>query len=356
MYGVILAGGKGKRFWPASRLERPKQFIDITGKGSMLALTVRRLAAIVPPERIFIVTLAEQMERVREELPETAPERVFAEPVGRNTAPSIAVASLLVARAGGDEPLLCCPADHVIENEGEFARIVRAASALARERDVLVTFGVVPTRPATGYGYIEEGSDAREIDGVLFRAVERFHEKPDEERARSYLSAGGFSWNSGIFLFRPSVYLEAWKRYLPEGSASLGAIERALGSPAAAAVVEREYPRLPAVSIDYGILEKAANVVVARADIGWNDVGSWDSLFDLLPADGGGNVGAGRTVIVDSNRNLFFNPGGVTAAIGVDDLIVVVDGKTVLVCRRGDSQRVRELADEMARRNEGDLL
>jgi mannose-1-phosphate guanylyltransferase len=356
MYGVILAGGVGKRFWPASRLARPKQFLDVTGEGSMLALTYRRLTAFIAPDKIFLLTLADQLPRVREELPAIPAERIFAEPVGRNTAPSIAVAAVLVRAAGGDEPFLCCPADHVITRQEEFARIVRAAAALAAERDVLVTFGVVPGHPATGYGYIEGGREADTREGVTFAAVARFHEKPDAERAREYVASGSCLWNSGIFLFRPSVYLEAWGRYVPAGRAPLEAIERSLGGAAAGAVAEREYPGMPSISIDYAILEKAGNVVVARADIGWSDVGSWDSLFELLAPDGEGNVGSGRTVLVDSRKNLFFNPGGVTAAVGVDDLVVVVDGKTVLVCRRGESQRVRELADEMERRNLKDLL
>ncbi len=356
MYGVILAGGRGTRFWPASRTSRPKQYLDITGAGSMLSLTYRRLAAFMPPERIFLLTLAEQLPLVRDELPELPPERIFVEPVARSTAPSIAVAALLIRACGGDEPFLCCPADHIIRREEEFARIIRAAAALAAERDVLVTIGIVPRYPATGYGYVEAGPEASTRDGVTFSAVTRFHEKPDEARASAYVGAGGFYWNSGIFLFRPSTYLDAWARHLPEGEAPLAAIAGALGTGEGRAVVEREYPKMPAISIDYGILEKARNVVIASADIGWSDVGSWDSLFELLPVDGRGNVGAGRTVLVDSHNNLFFNPGGVTAAVGVDDVIVVVDGKTVLVCKRGDSQRVRELIDEMEKRNLKDLL
>jgi mannose-1-phosphate guanylyltransferase len=356
MYGVILAGGRGKRFWPVSRVTKPKQFLDITGEGSMLALTYRRLAAFIPPEKIILLTVADQLARVREELSAIPVERIFAEPVGRNTAPSIAVAAVLVRAAGGDEPLLCCPADHIIVKEEEFARIVRAAAAFGSERDVLVTFGIVPGYPSTGYGYIECGPAEDDRHGVTFSAVERFHEKPDAERAGAYVASGSYFWNSGMFLFRPSVYLAAWRRHVPAGVAPLEAIEHSLGGTAARAVAEREYPRMPSISIDYAILEKADNVVVARADIGWSDVGSWDSLFDLIAPDGRGNVARGQTVLVDSRDNLFFNPGGVTAAVGVEDLIVVVDGKTVLVCRRGESQRVRELADEIERRNLKDLL
>ncbi len=357
MYGVILAGGKGKRFWPRSRAARPKQFLDIAGEGSMLSLTWRRLSAFIPPERILVVTVDEQARPVREELPALLPGNVFVEPEGRNTAPAIAVAAALARRRGAaEEPLLVCPADHSIRGEAELGRIVAAASALAGKRDALVTFGVVPAFPATGYGYIESGESVAVEDGVSFFEAKRFHEKPDAARAADYLRAGTYFWNSGIFLWRPSVYLAAWARFLPEGVAPLEAIEAAIGTAAERETIEREYPRLPAISVDYGILEKAGNVVVAPADIGWSDVGSWDSLFDMLAADAAGNAGAGGRELVDCKRNLFFNPGGFTAAVGVDDIIVVVDGGTVLVCRRGESQRVREITDSLERNDRKELL
>jgi mannose-1-phosphate guanylyltransferase len=346
MYGVILAGGKGTRFWPASRAEKPKQFLDITGGGSMLALTAKRLSAFIPPERMVVLTVESLVRLVRKELPRLRADHIFIEPVGRNTAPSIAVAAALVRRFGGDEPFLVCPADHAIADERAFGRVVRAGAAVAAARDELVTFGIVPTAPATGYGYIEAG---RTLGGRgAARRAAKFHEKPDAKRAAAYLRARRYFWNSGIFIWRPSVYLAAWSRFLPGGARPLAAIEASLGGRNFRRVVEREYPRMPSISVDYGILEKAPNVAVVPADIGWSDVGSWDSLFDLLRADGRGNAGAGRMEIVDSRNNLLFNPGGVTAAVGVDNIIVVVDGKNVLVCRRGESQRVREIAERLA--------
>jgi mannose-1-phosphate guanylyltransferase len=356
MYGVILAGGKGTRFWPYSRAARPKQFLDITGGGSMLALTYRRLARLVPESRILVFTSEELVPLVRKELPALRGKAIFAEPVGRNTAPSIAVAAALVHRMGGDTPFLVCPADHAIADEPAFRRAVRAARIFAGMREALVTFGIVPSYPATGYGYVEAGSKLEARSGVALFEAKRFHEKPGAERAASYVRARRYYWNSGMFIWRPSVFRAAWARYLPEGEAPLAAIERALGTRDLRRVVQREYPKMPAVSVDYGILEKAANVVVVPADIGWNDVGSWDSLFDLLRADSRGNTGAGGLDLVDSSNNLFFNPEGETAAIGVDNLIVVVHGRTVLVCRRGDSQRVREIIARLERERRTDLL
>ncbi len=343
MYGVILAGGKGTRFWPYSRAEKPKQFLDITGEGSMLSLTWKRLSEFIPPERMIVLTIESLVPLVRKELPRLRADHIFVEPVGRNTAPSIAVAAALVRRFGGDEPFLTCPADHAIANERGFRRIARAGAAIAAKNDVLVTFGVVPSFPATGYGYIEAGREFDARGGVPAFRAKKFHEKPDAKRAAAYLKARRYYWNSGIFLWRPSVFLAAWSSYIPEGAARLAAIELALGTKSFRRVVAREYPRMPSISVDYGILEKAPNVVVVPADIGWSDVGSWDSLFDLLRADGSGNAGAGRMEILDSRNNLLFNPGGLTAVVGVDDIIVAVEGKTVLVCKRGESQRVREI-------------
>jgi mannose-1-phosphate guanylyltransferase len=350
MYGVILAGGKGTRFWPFSRAEKPKQFLDITGEGSMLSLTWKRLSAFIPPERMIVLTVESLVPLVRKELPRLRADHIFVEPVGRNTAPSIAVAAALVRRFGGDEPFLVCPADHTIADDRGFRRMVRAGAAVAAKHDVLVTFGVVPSFPATGYGYIEAGRAFAAKDGIEAFRAKRFHEKPDARRAAAYLRAKRYFWNSGIFLWRPSVFLDAWSSCIPAGAARLGTIERSLGTKSFRRVVDREYPRMPSISVDYGILEKAPNVVVIPADIGWSDVGSWDSLFDLLRADARGNAGAGRMEILDSRNNLLFNPGGVTAAVGVDDVIVVVEGKTVLVCKRGESQRVREIVDRMGKK------
>ena len=347
MYGVILAGGKGTRFWPYSRAAKPKQFLDVTGEGSMLSLTWKRLSEFIPPERMIVLTVEALVPLVRKEIPRLRADHIFVEPVGRNTAPSIAVAAALVRRLGGDEPFLTCPADHTIANGARFRRIARAGASVAAAHDVLVTFGVVPTFPATGYGYIEAGRGFAKQNGIPVFRAKRFHEKPGAKRAAAYLKARRYYWNSGIFLWRPSVFLAAWSRCFPEGAKRLEAIERSLGRRNFRRVVEREYPRMPSISVDYGILENASNVVVVPADIGWNDVGSWDSLFDLLRADGLGNTGAGRMEILDSRNNLLFNPGGVTAAVGVDDLIVVVEGKSVLVCKRGESQRVREIVDRL---------
>jgi len=356
LYAVILAGGKGTRFWPLSRARRPKQLIDITGRGSMARLTFERLAAFVPPERIFLLTTRDLASSVADEMPGIEEANVFIEPAGRNTGPSLAVASSLVKRRGGDAPMLCCPADHLIGEEAEFRRLVEAAAGVAAERDVLVTFGIEPEGPETGYGYIEAGEEIGTKGERPFFAVERFHEKPDIDKARRYVRDGSFYWNSGIFVWRPSVFLAAWDRFVPESSDSLAEISRSLGTEGMEETIARLYPSLPSVSVDYAVLEKAENVLVAPAALKWSDVGSWDALFDILPADDAGNIGAGYAEVLDSSGNLLFNPEGTIAAIGVDDLIVVVDGTAVLVCKRGESQKVRTILEKIEKRGRTDLL
>lgn len=357
MYAVILAGGKGKRFWPFSTSERPKQFLDITGKGSMLAVTFDRISRLVPKEKILLLTARDQVPIVRKELPSLDPENIFAEPEGRNTAPSLAAAAAMVRSRGSDEPVLCCPSDHLIEKIDEFEKVVKAAAGIAGRLDVLVTFGIVPEGPATGYGYIESGKGLEEnvgevaagksLDDVPAFRVKRFHEKPERKLAESYVERAGFYWNAGIFMWRPSVFLSAWSEFLPEGADPLEKIEKALGSDSAVSVIDVEYLRMPSTSVDFGILEKADNVVVIPSDLGWNDVGSWDALADILPLDGDRNAGTGNIVALDSRGNIFFNPEGRIAAVGVDDLVVAVNDGTVMICRRGESQRVRELLEKI---------
>ena len=317
MYAVILAGGRGKRFWPASKTNKPKQFLDISGDGSMISLTFKRLAGLVPKENIFLITVEDQLKLVKDELPDIPHQNIFAEPAGRNTAPALAIAALLVKKRGNDEPFLVCPADHLIKDTDLFSATVEKARKLAAEQDFLVTFGIEPEYPATGYGYIEVGDKLSGGSENCYYHVNRFHEKPDFNLAKKYIETGGYYWNSGIFIWRPSVYLKAWARNFPVGNDSLLRIEESIGKEEMKMVIREEYPRLPSTSVDYGILEHADNVAVIKAKFGWNDVGGWDALFDIIVNDSSGNVKIGKTELLDSKNCLFYNPEGLTAAIGL---------------------------------------
>ena len=277
--------------------------------------------------------------------------------MGRNTAPSLAVAAAMVKNRGDDEPLLCCPSDHLIKDKDEFEKVVRMGCVIVENHDVLLTFGIKPDHPATGYGYIEAGDplqlqdtenhdDEKNSTGNVLE-VSRFHEKPSLEKAREYLDEGNFFWNSGIFMWKPSTFMNAFSEFLPEGMDPLDKIGAAFGSDGAEEIFKSEYGKMPATSVDYGILEKASNVVVVPSDMGWDDVGSWDALGNILPVDENGNSVSGRTVSIDSSDNIFFNRDGIIATVGIDGLVVAVKDGNVLVCRRGDSQRVKELLDAL---------
>lgn len=321
----------------------------------MLSVTFDRVSSLIDPSKIFVLTVESQVDLVHQQLPLIPEANIFPEPAGRNTAPSLAVAAAMALAAGDDEPLLCCPSDHIINDASSFERVVRQAAVIASKQDILITFGIRPVYPSTGYGYIESGSPLDGGNGDIY-SVSRFHEKPEIEKARDYINRSGYYWNSGIFMWRPSVFLDAWKRFVPEGTEPLERISEAIGSNRFIDTVGHQYPLMPAVSVDYGILEKADNVAVIPADLGWNDVGSWDALYDILPADEDGNRSPGKVESIDSTGNLFFHPGGTIAAIGVKDLIIVVDGDTVMVCGKGESQRVRSLVEKMEKEGKKEIL
>ncbi len=322
----------------------------------MLSLTWERMRSFLPAERILVLTAADQAESVRQDLPGLPVENLFAEPVSRNTAPSLAAAAIMIRARGSDDPILCCPSDHLIRDEAGFLEAVRTAADAASGGDVLVTFGIEPSGPETGYGYIETSTDMPAGETPVPLRVEKFHEKPDRETARRYLDSGNYFWNSGIFVWRPSVFIEAWNSFLPEGKGPLLGLETAAAQGRLDEEAGEHYGSMPSISVDFGILEKAGNVVVLPVSFGWSDVGSWDALGDILPLDAAGNARAGEMELIDSKGNIIYNPGGFTATIGVDDVIVAVSGGRVLVCRKGDSQRVREILERLERNNSKEHL
>jgi len=309
----------------------------------MLRLTVSRFASRIPPARTLVVTSEALASAVREALPEIPAGNVIGEPVGKSSAPAIALAARWVSARDPEGVLFVAPADHVVSNDPFLAALDRAGAAAARGTH-LVTFGVAPTRPETGYGYIERG-EALE-DGV-FR-VSAFHEKPNEETARAFVAAG-FLWNSGMFVWRADVIGAAIAKHLPDLHAlSLALRFDARGGDLPRAPLERFYGEAPNVSIDYGVLEHADNVAVATLPFAWCDVGSWSALPEILPEDGDGNVRVGPVLSVDNEGSIFFSDGGPIAAVGLRDVVVVRIGEVTMVCPRAQAGRVRELARAVA--------
>jgi mannose-1-phosphate guanylyltransferase len=365
-HAVILAGGRGTRFWPRSRTRTPKQLLNIVGDKTMLEQTVARLAPIFPPSRTWVVTNAEQAAAVRAQLPRAARAQMLTEPVGRNTAAAIGLAAihLLHRSRGSDARMAVLPADHFIAQAEHYRRIVRAALDAAAAPDSpgpLVVLGIPPTRPETGFGYIERGARAKGGRAPIY-AVRQFTEKPEVARARRYVASGEYYWNAGMFFWRASTYLAQLKRFLPKTHDALLRLAETIGTSRYNPTLARIYPRLENISVDYAVLEPAtrardaARVFVIPAEIGWSDIGSWAAVYELLAKTSDENVAAGKFVALDSAGNFLWSPRKLVAAIGVRDLVVVDTPDALLVCPRERSQDVGKIVKWLEETKRRDLL
>jgi len=343
VFVVILAGGGGERFWPLSCAQRPKQFLRLFGDRTMLQETFHRVAGLAAPECVYVVTGREYSGLVRQQLPQVPADNVLEEPCGRDTAAAVGLAAKHVLRRHPQSVMVVLPADHYIADVARFREAVGAAVEAAREGEWLVTFGVVPTRPETGYGYIRRGAPVWKIGGLpVFRAL-GFTEKPDRERASAFLAAGEYYWNSGMFAWRVDLIDRLLRTYLPELAAGLEEIAAALGTARLGEVLEQTYPALPKISLDYGVMEKASNVLVIPMDAGWDDVGTWPAWGRYNPADERGNVLEGRGVLLDTEGCIVRAAGHVVATLGVRDLVIVEEGGRLLVCAKDRAQEVKRL-------------
>jgi len=350
IHAVILAGGRGTRFWPRSRTKTPKQLLRIIGKGTMLEQTIARFRPIVPPERIWTVTNIEQNAGLRQQLPQAARKRVLVEPVGRNTAAAIGLAAFHIQHAAkGDALMAVLPADHYIKDVNGYQKIVRTALDVARKPGRMVVLGIPPARPETGFGYIEKMPATIGADGTPVYPVRRFAEKPKAEKAREYLASGNYQWNAGMFFWRVSTFLDALEKYLPSTYRELKKLAGAIGKKNYTSRLRKIYPKLENISVDYAILERAtaqagdAHVFVIPAEVGWSDIGSWAAVYDLLAPEAGANVFSGPGHALDARGNYFSCNGKFVAAIGVENLIVVETADALLVCPRERAQEVGKL-------------
>ena len=350
VYAVVMAGGKGTRLWPQSREKTPKQLWDILDGKSMLQNTVERVAPIIPPEQVLVITGEHLYQPICEQLPQVPPKNIIVEPMGRSTAPCVGLAALYVNDP--DACMVILPSDHVIQNPTEFQRLLRVAIAVASQGENLVTFGISPHTPETGFGYIQRGE---QIDTEVYR-VKKFTEKPDLPTAQHFVNSGEYYWNSGMFVWKVATILTMIERYMPELYQGLLRIQPALNTSEAQAVITEVFERLQAVSIDYGIMEKAERTFVIPGSFGWSDVGSWAALPDVWTTNQDGNTCRGQVMTLDSSGNIVYSDSGLTALIGVEHMIVVRVQNAVLVCHRDQAQKVKDIVDELERKELAEYL
>ncbi|HEY6078458.1 MAG TPA: mannose-1-phosphate guanylyltransferase [Polyangiaceae bacterium] len=354
VYTLVLAGGSGTRFWPASRKTRPKQVLGMgpDPSRSLIAHTLRRVEALCHPEQMLVATGEALIDVTREALPELGPEAFIAEPIARNTAPCIAWGAQVIARRDPEAVVMVLPSDHHIADEAEFQRILRRALESAAS-GVITTVGIRPTRPETGYGYIE--AEEEQAPGVL--AAKRFVEKPDRETAQRYVESGKYFWNSGMFFFRAADMLRAVEQHLPEVHQGLALMAEALGrgEQAERDATRQAFSMMPSISIDHGIMEKVSPLAVVPGSFGWSDLGSWHTIWELGKRDPADNVGPDDALFVDAHRNLIEDlrvnkTKRTVALLGVSDLCVVETEDAVLIMPRERAQDVRSIVEELARR------
>jgi len=349
-YGIIMAGGSGTRFWPLSRKKLPKQFLNVTGKDVMVNETIDRLFPVIEKENVFIVTNEAHsgltLEMTAGRLDE---EHILAEPAARNTAACIGYAAMEIIKKYGDGVMGIFASDHYIKDEPGFRAVLESAMEEAEKTDKLVTIGIKPYFASTGYGYIKrKAADCPE--------VEEFVEKPDEETARKYLESGRYLWNSGMFVWKASVILKQFELLLPDIYKCLLEIGDSMGTEKEKETISKIYPKIPKISIDYGIMERAQNVIVLEGDFGWNDVGSLDALQLLQEADAEGNTIRGEHILLDTKGCIGCSGGKMLAMIGVEDLIVVEAEDTILVCDKKRAQDVKKVVELLEEKGQNHYL
>jgi len=349
MYVVILAGGSGTRLWPRSRKQRPKHLLDLVTERSLLQETFERVNQVVPESNILVVTEQSHADVIREQLPSLPARNVLVEPTRRGTGPAIGWAAIHVRQRDPDAVMAVFPSDHVIVRRDEFLRLLVLAAEMAASTEALLTFGIQPTEPSTEFGYIHRGAAHSQREGWQVYRVESFKEKPNADRAREFLESGEYYWNSGMFCWKAAVILQEIERLMPGLARGLEVLAGAIGRPDEAGIVDTVYPQLPKDTIDYGVLEKAGNVLVIPANIGWSDVGTWSALLDVLSDGADGNVALGscQHVAIDTHRTLVASANKLVATIGVEDLIVVDSETALLVCRRDRAADVKRIVEQL---------
>ncbi|PRY16339.1 mannose-1-phosphate guanylyltransferase (GDP) [Pontibacter ummariensis] len=348
-YVVIMAGGIGSRFWPFSRTNYPKQFHDVLGIGeTMLQMTMNRFKDICPPENVFVVTNKDYKELVQEQLPELSDNQILLEPVGRNTAPCVAYASYKIAQLNPNANLIVTPSDHAVLKQDVFTSVIREAVEAVAKDDILLTLGITPSRPDTGYGYIQYINN----ESQSIKKVKTFTEKPNLELAKMFLESGEFVWNSGIFIWNVQTILRAFHQHLSDITEIFDEGSAVMNTPEERDFITRAYSQFRNVSIDYGVMEKVDNVYVMLTDIGWSDLGTWNSLYTINTKDEQGNVVDGDVMLYDTKDCIVKTPKDRLVVIqGLEDYIVAEYDNVLMICKKTEEQKVKEfMADAKSKK------
>ena len=351
---LIMAGGRGERFWPKSRMNLPKQFLSLTGDGkTMIQLTVERIAPLVDIQDVYIATNESYRHLVLEQLPDLPEENILCEPVGRNTAPCIGLGAAHISKKYGDALMMVLPSDHLIKYEPIFRQTLQDACRVAEQGENLVTLGITPDEPETGYGYIKFNPNV-----TLERAcaVERFVEKPNLEKAKEYLASQEYLWNSGMFIWKVSTILNNIKAYLPEMYEGLETIKAAIGTEAQESVLKATFPGLQSVSVDYGIMEKAQNIYTLAGTFGWDDVGSWLAVGRIQKTNEFGNVVSGSVVSVNTRNCIIQGGSKLIATVGLSDIVVVDTEDALLVCNKENAGEIKKVLESLKITNQYQYL
>ena len=355
-YGVIMAGGGGTRFWPLSRQKTPKQLLNLSGKELMVNEAVERMATVIGKSNIFIVTADTQAPAmITATQGKVFPRNILAEPAARNTTACIGYAAMEILRKYGDGIMIITPADHYIENVPALTEIFKTAIITAEDQDKLVTIGLKPTFPSTGFGYIKYDPE----NNKNVKPVIEFREKPDEETAKGYIESGCYAWNSGMFIWKASLILNKMKEYVPDIFEDIKTIGDAMNTPEEQEVLHEVYPKIRKISIDYAVLEKSAakgDVLVIPGDCGWNDIGSWDMMNILHKPDGNGNICIGDVVSVDVRDAVIYSSGRTITAVDIENIVIVEMPDAVMVCRKDKAQGVKKIVDALNETGRTELL
>lgn len=345
---VIMAGGKGTRFWPKSREDNPKQFLDLTGSGkSMLQLTVERLEELVSSGNVFISTVEEYALPINKQLSKIPFRNILTEPMGRNTAPCIGLAAAYIVKRDPEAVMIILPSDHLIKDNKKFINVLETAVEVAQQGENLVTIGITPTHPETGYGYINFDEKIEEINGNDVLIVNKFVEKPDKQTAKKYLETKKYLWNSGMFVWKASTILNSIEKYMPRMYEGLMKIQVSIGTKEEKDVLFEEYSKFESISIDYGIMEHADSIYMIPGDFGWDDVGSWTALERTNDVDKNGNVMNGNIISLDTKNCIIEGTDKLIATIGLENLVIVDTDHATLICSKDRAQDVKKILQKI---------